>query len=1076
MPMTPLHTLLWSQDQSRYELYTRQQLAQAFEPEDFGAWLIWLQNATAFAFRGACGSLNVYLEARRRGGHYWYAYHTNGKHTRKRYLGRTTQVTFARLEEAARSLHKNSSSSSPGSQSPQEPALASDGVMSVTPSEAEQGMVLLSTQLAPPLLPSLLVGRDRLLTRLDEAVSHRLTLLSASAGWGKTILLATWASRCAFPLAWLSLDELDNAPTRFWISVLSALRTCLPGVGQTALSMLHSPQPPPLSTILTTLLNELSGQATPTFLLLDDYHLIDEQAIHDSVLFLLEHLPAHLHLVLSSRIDPPLALARLRVRGQLLELRDADLRFEEEETACFLTHTMNLSLSEAEIVELARRTEGWIAGLQLAAISLMHHPDRAAFVHGFMGSHRYVLDYVQEEILARLSPSMQDFVLSISILHRMSASLCQAVTAQVASQEMLETIERANLFLVPLDNERRWYRFHDLFREALLSHLHATQPELVPRLHQRAAHWYEGQGQFREAMAHWFAARDFSSAARLLERVARQFWLCGEATTMYHWMMQLPDALVREHAHLVLTSALYLLTLNFFSAATQWHTSYQEAQELMTQVETVLRKPEAGETSLPEKEIRLLEHRLHLLRAWSTVIEQRVRGEREQFRFIYQEMQDLEKDEEMIWQMIPLATAFIFYYVFRRDVALLVPKLQDVWLRAKQSADPFAMILVRRWLAQAYLRAGQLRQAYQESWAAIRLHKQAGGQTIQVGHSYLVLVLVLYQWNRLEEARSLLQSVIHDAAAWQHADLLAWSYRALVQIELAASELGAADQMVLQGEEHITNPVRDMVYHSWAMGIQVHWWLAVGKMAEADDWAAHVVFHQDEWEPHRAEEFLALIRVYLARAEYTQAVEALERFRSHLDGPADMAITIEFLSLSVVALQQAGMSKKARAVAARLLTLTEPEGHIRVYLDAGEAMKYILQSFLDAPQNKEHEAFAVSRSYVTTLLKAFEQEQRAETTPTLARQTQGLHNIAHSSLIEPLSPQEQRVLQSMCAGRSNREIAGELVVSINTVKAHVKKIYSKLQVRKRIEACQVARALRLFVEKTFVTSRPQSTQ
>ncbi len=230
MPRIPLHTLLWQDEQGRYELYKEQQLEQAFDPEDFGAWLIWLQNATAFAFRGACGSLNVYLESRRRGRHYWYAYHTNGKYTRKRYLGRTTRVTFARLEEAADFLHRNSASPSLGSQPLQEPA--SDGVMSATPSETAQGMVLLSTRLVPPQLPSLLVGRDRLLSRLDDAFSHRLTLLSASAGWGKTTLLATWASRCAFPLAWLSLDELDNAPTHFWVSVLCALRTCLPRVGE----------------------------------------------------------------------------------------------------------------------------------------------------------------------------------------------------------------------------------------------------------------------------------------------------------------------------------------------------------------------------------------------------------------------------------------------------------------------------------------------------------------------------------------------------------------------------------------------------------------------------------------------------------------------------------------------------------------------------------------------------------------------------------------------------------------------------------------------------------------------------
>ncbi len=834
--------------------------------------------------------------------------------------------------------------------------------------------------------------------------------------------------------------------------------------------MLRSPQPQPLSTCLSTLLNELSSQDTPTFLLLDDYHLIGEQTIHDSVQFLLDHLPAHLHLVLSSRVDPPLALARLRARGQLLELRNVDLRFGQEETARFLMHTMNVSLSEAEIAELVRRTEGWIVGLQLAALSLVHHPDRAAFVYSFTGSHRYVLDYVQEEILARLSPAMQDFVLFTAILTRLSASLCQAVTGQAGSQEVLETIERANLFLVSLDDERRWYRFHDLFREALLSRLYATRPEVVPLLHQRAASWYEEQGQFREAMVHWLAARDFSAAARLMEQVARQFWLRGEATIMYHWMMELPDAQVREHAHLVLTSALYLLTLNFFSATTQWDKAYQEAQVLMARVETVLRKPESGRVNVPEMETRRLEQRLRLLRAWSVVIEQLVRGEPEQLRFIYQEVQDLEKDEEMIWQMIPLSTAFIFYYVFQRDMALLVSKLQDAWPRVRQSADPFAMILIKRWLAQAYLRAGQLHQAYQESWAAVRLLKQAGEHPIQMGYGYIVLVLVLYQWNRLEEARSLLQSVIHDAAAWQHADLLAWSHRALVQIELAASELTTADRVVLQGEEHLTNPLRDMVYHSWAVGVQVQRWLAVGKMEEADEWAAHVAFHLDDWEPHRAEEFLALIRVYLAQQKYTQAVEVLERFSTYLDVPADMVIRIEFLSLSVVALQQAGMSEKARAVAARLLSLTEAEGHIRVYLDARVAMKQVLQSLLNATHDEEHVS-SVSRSYVLTLLRAFEQEERKTAlringSPFFSQKQEALQQppgpaSSTPALMEPLTSQERRVLRLLAEGLSNQEIAQELIVSLNTVKTHVKNLYSKLHVNSRTQASALARDLQL---------------
>ncbi|HKV59564.1 MAG TPA: LuxR family transcriptional regulator, partial [Ktedonobacteraceae bacterium] len=602
MPRIPLHTLTWSEKHNRYDLYTQGQREQSFLPEDTDAWLSRLRELTSFAFHGVSGSLNVYLEERPRGKQYWYAYYTRERLTRKRYLGQSARVTFMCLEEVATALGGESSPTLLASEhGKDEQNATTHRIPLVSPREVSPGMEVLSTRLSHPLLPFRLLAREHLLRRLDAARFHRLALLSASAGWGKTTLLSIWASRSTFPITWLSLDELDNDPSRFWVSVITALRTCLPVVGETALAMLRSPQPPPLNAVLTALLNDLSTQDVPTFLLLEDYHLIDEQTIHDSLLFVLDHLPAHLHLVLSSRVDPPLALARLRVRGQLLELRDADLRFEEGEATQFLTHTMDLSLESEEIIELTRRTEGWIAGLQLAGLVLRRRENHAEFVRGFTGGHRYVLDYVQEDILAHLSPSLQDFVLSTSILNRMSASLCKAVTEQAASQEMLETIERANLFLTPLDDERRWYRFHDLFREALLVRLQAIRPETVPLLHQRAACWYEEQGEFREAISHWLAAQDFSSAVRLMQQTAEQCWLQGEAATMYHWITALPDVVVREHAGFVLTAALYLVNAAAHTIEAQLTQAHQQAKQMMARVEHTALLEDRGVETGPQQ-------------------------------------------------------------------------------------------------------------------------------------------------------------------------------------------------------------------------------------------------------------------------------------------------------------------------------------------------------------------------------------------------------------------------------------------------------------------------------------------
>ena len=413
MPRVPLHILTWSSEYHFYELYTQSHLEQRFRPGDEAAWLTWLDEATSFAFQGAAGNLNAYHEARPRGGQYWYAYHTTGKRVRKRYLGQTANVSFARLEEAAQSLSRESA-----------PPLSAS---SHTSRGIEQPILLLSTKLSAPRLPNGLVERERLLVELDRALSKPLALLTASAGWGKTTLLATWTSRHVKEVAWLALDSLDNSPTRFWAAVIAAPRTRVPGIGALALNMLHSPQPPPFSAILTALLNDLAEvgeSAGPLVLLLDDYQVIDDPIIHETLAFWVEHLPAPVHLLLASRVDPDLPLSRWRARGQLLEMRTDEICFLPEEAGLFLQQTMGLPLSEAEVAALVSRTEGWVAGLQLAALSLRRQPDRAAWIATFSGSHRYVLDYVQEEILRPLP--LQRFLWQVAVLTRMNAALCQA--------------------------------------------------------------------------------------------------------------------------------------------------------------------------------------------------------------------------------------------------------------------------------------------------------------------------------------------------------------------------------------------------------------------------------------------------------------------------------------------------------------------------------------------------------------------------------------------------------------------------------------------------------------------------
>ena len=413
MPRVPLHALIWSRERSLYELYTQDRLERRFRPADDAAWLAWLSEATSFAFHGAAGGLNVYQEARPRGGRYWYVYHTIKRRTRKQYLGASAQLTFARLEAAAAALASASAPTSPAA--------------SHTGSSAEQPLMPLSTRLAPPRLPHALVERVRLLAALDEALSSPLTLVSAAAGWGKTTLLSTWACRRRACVAWLSLDGRDASLPRVWVSLIAALRRCgnfAPGIGETAVALLQSPQPPPLSACLSALLHELDSREAPplpTILIIDDYQVISDPAIHEGMAFFLEHLPAHLHLILSSRVDPPFPLARWRVRGQLTEVRAADLCFSLDEARSFLSQMLSPPLSDEEVHLLASRTEGWIAGLHLAALAARQREDRAAFVQAYTGGQRYLLDYVREDILAHLPMDLCAFVLQSAILSRLEA-------------------------------------------------------------------------------------------------------------------------------------------------------------------------------------------------------------------------------------------------------------------------------------------------------------------------------------------------------------------------------------------------------------------------------------------------------------------------------------------------------------------------------------------------------------------------------------------------------------------------------------------------------------------------------
>ena len=1062
MPRVPLHALIWSNDHSAYELHTQGQLEQRLQPMDDAAWLAWVREVSSFAFHSPSGSLNVYRERRPRGGSYWYAYHTSQGRTHKRYLGRTGSISLARLEETAKVLtHEHSSTPAP-----------------------EQEMTLLASRLTPPRLPPLLVERARLLAALDGALSTPLTLLSASAGWGKTTLLSAWANQQKAHVAWLSLDELDNSLTRFWVLLIAALRRCgqyPPNLGETALALLQSPQPPPLSACLSALLNELESRErqevhpAPIILILDDYQVISDPAIHQGLSFWLEHLPTHVHLILSSRVDPDLPLARLRARGQMTEIRTDDLRFHRDEASDFLSQMLSPTLTAEEVHLLVARTEGWIAGLQLAVLTLQRrHEDRATVLRALTGSQRYLLDYVQEEILARLPTSVREFLLHIAILSRLDAAMCQAVTAEptiAACQHMLSILERHNLFLVPLDEERRWYRLHDLFREALLASLHTTYPELVPVLHRRAAAFHEAQGAWAEAITHWLAAEGFSAAARLMEQAVEQFWVQGEAAMMANWVLALPQSLDRKHARLALTTALYLLNTVAQTTREQRARVHQQVRQLMARVDTAL-QTQADETNpelaapgagtgavVPPRDLEaraaeeaLLCRRLSLLRLLLGFLEAMASGDHERLNGMQQEIEEaLDQDEEAIWRIIPLACSFVLYFTVRQEGARLLPRLLEARQQMSQPESHFATIKVRQYLALAAVEAGHLRLASEESQAALDQIEQVAGYALLKGYFEIVLAQVWYQWNRLEEARGCLQRVLHDAVAWQQLDLLGWGYADLFQLALAAGDWSLAELSRHELEQLVPRE-RFGTYPGWLPTMRAQWWLAQGKLQEASNWAEAVVFPPGVWDGGMYAAFPIVVRVSFAKLRFQEALALLECWSGHLDRPANVRITLTFLAQYLVALHQTGKTDQAHHVAARLFALTEPEGYVRVYLDEGEPMRQALLAWLTA-RSQHHQQASFDTAYVAKLLAAFESEQHGAST--------SLEEAVPLALSPTLTSRERDVLRLLATGASNHEIAQSLVISLATVKKHVGNVLGKLGATNRTQAIVQARLLSL---------------
>ena len=925
---------------------------------------------------------------------------------------------------------------------------------------------LLATKLYLPRAQPGWVPRPRLLAWLDKALAHALVLVCAPAGFGKTSLLADWARQRRRPVAWLSLDAGDNDPARFWRHVVAALERVRPGLAE-RLAPLLSP-PPSFEGLVAALINELATRPDPdraqgddqgeVALVLDDYHLIDSQALHASLAFLLEHRPPALHLILASRADPPLGLARRRARGQLAELREADLRFTPEEAAALLTAATGLELPSERVAALAARTEGWAAGLQLAGLSLRGQTDVEAFVASFSGSHRYVLDFLSEEVLNRQPEPLRGFLLETSVLARLSGPLCDAVTGRGDSQRLLEEVERANLFLVPLDEQRRWWRYHQLFAELLRVRLRRERPERVPALHRAAAAWLEAHGQADEAIHHALAASDPTWAARLIERHFDELLRRAEGATVDRWVAALPAELVSSRPRLRLIQAVWAIMGGRVDAV----------EPLLADAERALAAggEERGEPFAPSvgraaSRVVNLPASIALVRAELA----RRRGDAKQLDgFARQAEAHLSGDDPAMRRQVDWDLAVAKWFEGR--LAHAEPALERLVAEQRAAGESYLAVRAACDLGQVRRARGHLDAALASYQQALEIATEAGRRLPLAGMAHVGIAEVRYQRGALEAAREHATEGVRLCRQLAYTLPLLAGLAVLARIQQAHGDMGGAWATLAEAEQVEATaagaPVTSLLDPVPALRARLL--LAQGDLAAAIGWAKQRGLSADD-EPSypREPDHLVLARILLAQDRPEPALTLLRRLHAHAAGQGRTDSLLQIAALRALTLASRGDLPAALAVLGEALILAHPHGYLRVFADEGAPMRALLTHLLAAQRGDRTALRAVPFGYLARLLRAFEPVPGPAATPPAATAAPPPPppRVAVPGLVEPLSPRELEVLRLLAAGRSNQQIADELVVALSTVKKHVNHILDKLGATNRTQATARARELGL---------------
>jgi len=880
-----------------------------------------------------------------------------------------------------------------------------------------------------------------LVGRLDEGVAAGVVVVSAPAGFGKTVLLAGWARSGGQPVAWLSLDAGDNDPVRFWRHAIGALDEVRPGIYARVSASLGPPAPASFEGLVTALINEFAepGEGDVS-LVLDDYHLVDAQLVHASLTFLLEHRPPGLHLVLASRSDPPLPLARLRAGRQLAELRADDLRFSEQEAADLLREAVSADLPGAAVTALAARTEGWVAGLQLAGLSLRGQADPAQFVASFSGSHRYVLDYLAEEVLERQSEQVRAFLLETSVLDRLSGALCDAVTGRSGSQAMLEAIERANLFLLPLDEVRGWWRYHHLFADLLGARLQAEQPGRIAALHHNAAAWYEEHELADEAVQHALAAGDAGWAARLTERYADELYLRSEGATLQRWHAALPAELVASRPRLLLVqSRLALVSGRLEEAGASLEAAERAWASAPAAEEPFEPSVERGASLFANVPAAIALEHAHVAL---------LRGDAEQAAAFASRASDEIGGGE--WILASHARGHLSFADWMRGrVGEAEEQLSATVAQWRAAEQPSMAAWCGYYLGLIQRAQGRLDTAVQTYQQILEITTPPGHPPLPaVGIAHVGLAEVAYQRDDLDAAArhvsegiAACRQIIYPTTLATGLAMLAWIRQARGDPAGALAAMAEAERAGAAGTG-LLNPVPAQ---------RARLLLAHGEVAAAARWVKDRGLGPADEPPYSREpEYLVLARVLLAQDEPGRALALLHRMHAAAATQGRAGSIIEIQALQSLALAAAGDENAAVDVLAGALTVACPQGYVRVFADEGAPMSALLTRLVAAEKAQQAAARGVPLGCLARLLRAFGSEGTGRGSAALV-----------PGLVDQLTTRELEVLALLAAGTSNPGIAGQLVVTLDTAKKHVSHILGKLGAANRTEAVTRARQLGL---------------